>query len=56
MHLVYAGSVAPNAGPPRVVEVGGTTADVAWTPVRDVRSGEIPVAGVVAHVLGMAGR
>jgi 8-oxo-dGTP diphosphatase len=52
VHLVFAGSVPPDAEP-RVVEVGGTTDAVAWVDVADVRSGAVPVLDVVLHALGL---
>ena len=50
VHLLYRASVAD--GEPRVVEVDGTTAAVAWVPVADIASGEVDVLDVVTHALG----
>jgi 8-oxo-dGTP diphosphatase len=53
--LVFAATVDPDAQP-RVVEVGGTTADAAWVPVADVRARNLPVLDTVLHALDAAGR
>lgn len=50
VHLVFAATV-PDDAEPRVVEVGGTTDEVAWVPVRDVESGAVPVLDVVTYAL-----
>jgi 8-oxo-dGTP diphosphatase len=51
IHLLYA--VGVDAGvEPRVVEEGGTTDEVRWVPLADLRSGEFgPLLPVVEHVL-----
>ena len=36
---------------PRVVEVDGSTAEAAWVPLDDVRSGAVPVVPMVSEVL-----
>jgi len=51
--LVFAATV-PDDVDPRVVEVGGTTDQVAWVPVRDVRDGARPVLDVVHEALSAA--
>ena len=51
VHLVFAATLAADAGEPRVVEEGGTTDAAAWVPVADVRSGGVPVNDLVRHVL-----
>lgn len=51
IHLIYDGMLEPGAEP-RLTEVGGTTDDVAWVPVADITSGEVPVLDVVKHALG----
>jgi 8-oxo-dGTP diphosphatase len=50
VHLIFAASVADDARP-EVVEVGGTTDDVAWVPVADITSGAVEVLDVVRHAL-----
>ncbi|RYB93467.1 NUDIX domain-containing protein [Nocardioides oleivorans] len=52
IHLVHRATVG--AGEPRVQEVGGTTDEVAWVPVADVRSGEVPVLDLVTYALAMS--
>ena len=42
VHLVFAATVADDARP-HVVELGGTTDEVAWVDEADVRSGAVPV-------------
>jgi 8-oxo-dGTP pyrophosphatase MutT (NUDIX family) len=51
VHLVHAASVAD--GEPSVVEQDGTTDAVAWVPVADVASGDVPVLELVVHALGV---
>ena len=46
IHLIFAGTVAPDAEP-EVVEVDGTTDAVDWVPLADVRAGTVPVTDVV---------
>ncbi len=53
VHLLFAARVAEGAEP-RVVEVGGTTDDVAWVDVADISSGAVPVLDVVTHALSLA--
>jgi 8-oxo-dGTP diphosphatase len=50
IHLLYDASVPADATP-RVVEVDGTTDDVAWVPVADVLEGRLEVLDVVRHAL-----
>ena len=50
VHLLYRARVAD--GEPRVVEVDGTTDDVAWVPTSAVASGEVDVLDVVTYALG----
>lgn len=50
VHLVFAATV-PDDAEPEVVEVGGTTDEVAWIPVADVRHRRVPVLDVVRHAL-----
>ena len=51
LRIVYDAWVPPDAPEPRVVEVGGSTGDVAWHPVVDVRSGALPVTDIVLEAL-----
>jgi ADP-ribose pyrophosphatase YjhB (NUDIX family) len=51
LRIVYDGWVAPDAPEPRVVEVGGSTAEAAWQPVADVLDGTLPVAPLVLEAL-----
>ena len=53
VHLVFAGSIADDAQP-RLVEVDGTTDDVAFVSTADIASGEVPVLDVVRHALEVA--
>ena len=50
VHLVFAATV-PDDAEPEVVEVGGTTDEVAWIPVSYVLRGRVPVLDVVRHAL-----
>jgi len=50
VHLVYRAQV-PDGAEPRVVEVDGTTDEVAWVPVADALSGAVPVLDVVRAAL-----
>lgn len=52
IHLLFAATVAD--GEPRVVEVDGTTDEVAWVDRAEVESGRLPVLDVVAHALRLA--
>ena len=55
MHLLFAATLAPDAEP-RVVEVDGTTDDVAWVERADIESAApSPVLDVVRHALGSSG-
>jgi 8-oxo-dGTP diphosphatase len=51
LRIVYDGWVPPDAPKPRVVEVGGSTSEAAWHPVKDVVDGAIPVAPLVLEAL-----
>ena len=51
--LVFAATV-PDDAEPRVVEVGGTTDQVAWVPLREVTDGSRPVLDVVHEALNAA--
>jgi 8-oxo-dGTP diphosphatase len=51
LRIVYDGWVAPDAPEPRVVEVNGSTVDVAWKPVRGVLDGSVPVVPMVDEAL-----
>jgi len=50
VHLIFAATV-PAGAVPHVVEVDGTTDDVAWVPVADIESGAVDVLDVVRHAL-----
>lgn len=52
IHLLFAATVGD--GEPRVVEVDGTTDEVAWVDRADVESGRVPVLDVVTHALRLA--
>ena len=51
LRIVYDAWVPVDAPAPRVVEVDGSTVDVAWHPVADVLSGELPVTDIVTEAL-----
>ena len=53
--LVFAATV-PDGAEPHVVEVGGTTDQVAWVPLREVTDGSRPVLDVVHEALAAATR
>ncbi|NYG58786.1 ADP-ribose pyrophosphatase YjhB (NUDIX family) [Nocardioides daedukensis] len=50
VHLIFAATVADGAVP-RVVEVDGTTDEVAWVPIADIEAGRLEVLDVVRHAL-----
>ena len=52
VHLVFAATVASEAQP-RVVEVDGTTDEVAWVEIADIESGAVAVLDVVRHATGV---
>jgi ADP-ribose pyrophosphatase YjhB (NUDIX family) len=54
LHVVYDAKVTSPTDEPRVVEVDGTTDDVAWQSVDDVRARRLKVAAVVVDALGWA--
>jgi 8-oxo-dGTP diphosphatase len=51
LRIVYDAWVPVDAPEPRVVEVNGSTVDVAWHPVADVLSGALPVTDIVTESL-----
>jgi 8-oxo-dGTP diphosphatase len=51
LRIVYDAWVPADAPEPRVVEVDGSTVDVAWHPVVDVLSGGLPVTDIVTEAL-----
>ncbi len=51
IRIVYDAWVPPDAPPPRVVEVDGSTVEAAWHLLDDVASGAVPVAGQVTDAL-----
>lgn len=53
VRLVFDGSVAVDAPEPRTIEVGGSTAEAAWVPLDDVRTGAVPTVSVVREALGL---
>ena len=53
VRLVFDGEIAPDAPEPQTVEVGGSTAEAAWVPLADVRSGAVPTVSVVREALGL---
>lgn len=53
VRLVFDGTVASNAPEPRTLEVDGSTAEAAWVPLADVRSGKVPTVSVVREALGL---
>ena len=52
VHLLFEATV-PADVEPRVVELDGTTDAVAWVPLAEIESGEIPVLALVRHALEM---
>lgn len=52
IRILFDAWTAADAPEPRVVEVDGSTVDVAWHRLADVRAGVVPVVGWVAEVLG----
>ncbi|WP_224273204.1 NUDIX hydrolase [Nocardioides lacusdianchii] len=52
IHLLFTATVGD--GEPRVMEVDGTTDEVAWVDRADVESGRVPVLDVVTHALRLA--
>jgi len=51
LRIVYDGWVPPDAPPPRVLEVDGSTMEAAWKPVADVLEGRVPVVAMVLEAL-----
>lgn len=51
LRIVYDAWVAADAPQPHVVEVNGSTVDVAWHPVADIASGRLPVTDIVTTAL-----
>lgn len=51
LRIVYDAWVPVDAPEPRVVEVDGSTVDVAWHPIADVLSGTLPVTDIVSEAL-----
>lgn len=45
----------PDGAEPALAEEGGTTDAVAWVPVADIESGQVPVLGVVTEALTASG-
>lgn len=50
VHLIFDAAVAPDAEP-RVVEVDGTTDDVAWVEIAEIESGAVAVLDLVTHAV-----
>lgn len=55
IRIVYDAWVAPDAPPPRVMEVDGSTIEAAWKPLEAVVAGEVPVAALVVDALAHHG-
>jgi 8-oxo-dGTP diphosphatase len=53
VHLIFSATIAPDAEP-RVVEVGGTTDEVAWVEVADIESGAVDVLDLVHHAVELS--
>jgi ADP-ribose pyrophosphatase YjhB (NUDIX family) len=53
VRLVFDGEVPSDAPEPRTLEVNGSTAEAAWVPLEDVRSGKVPTVSVVREALGL---
>lgn len=53
VRLVFEGVIAADAPEPCTLEVGGSTAEAAWVPLEDVRSGKVPTVSVVREALGL---
>lgn len=51
LRIVYDAWVPADSPAPRVVEVDGSTVDVAWHPLADVVSGRVPVVAMVTEAL-----
>jgi 8-oxo-dGTP diphosphatase len=51
LRIVYDGWVPPDAPPPHVLEVDGSTMEAAWKPVADVLEGRVPVVPMVLEAL-----
>jgi 8-oxo-dGTP pyrophosphatase MutT (NUDIX family) len=51
LRIVYDAWVPADAPDPRVVEVDGSTVDVAWHPIADVASGALAVTDIVLEAL-----
>jgi 8-oxo-dGTP diphosphatase len=51
LRIVYDGWVPLDSPEPKTVEVGGSTAEAAWLPLADVRSGAVPTLPLVHEAL-----
>ncbi len=51
LRIVYDAWVPADAPAPRVVEIDGSTAEVAWHPLASVLSGAVPVVAMVSEAL-----
>lgn len=51
IHLIFAARLVDPAQEPTVVEIDGTTDEVAWTPIADLHAGRLEVLDVVTFVL-----
>lgn len=51
LRIVYDATVAADAPEPRTTEVGGSTAEAAWLPLRAVLSGSVPTVPLVREAL-----
>ena len=55
IRIVYDAWVPPDAPPPRVLEVDGSTIEAAWKPLDAVLAGDVPVAALVVDALAHHG-
>jgi 8-oxo-dGTP diphosphatase len=51
LRIVYEGWVPPDAPPPRVLEIDGSTVEAAWQPVAGVLDGSVPTVALVKEAL-----
>ncbi len=51
LRIVYDAWVPPDAPPPRVLEVDGSTVEAAWHPLADVLDGTVPTVPMVGQAL-----
>jgi 8-oxo-dGTP diphosphatase len=51
LRIVYEGWVPPDAPPPRVLEIDGSTVEAAWQPLSGVLDGTVPTVALVREAL-----